>query len=291
MRIQYLILIPMIGLAVGKVLLQGVISRNYLKNPTDSALYNLIIFSSMAVLYFIFGGFRLPTLHILSYGIPYGLLIAGFQIFYTLALQRGPVSHTVLIVTFNIAFAISFGVLYCGEEITMLHIIGLTCIFLSLLLTIDFKQAKQHKFDLIWFLESVLAMSMNGIASIVVKLQKLTYPEEDMGMLLAAYVSGACALFLIIRYFTVVRKQPKMLALNSSRLMMILSCSVLLGCYLLLYSIGVGTISSVVFFPVVNIAPSTLLSLLGILVFKDRLTRQQVISMLFGIAATVLLCL
>ena len=291
MRIQYLILIPMIGLAVGKVLLQGVISRNYLKNPTDSALYNLIIFSSMAVLYFIFGGFRLPTLHILSYGIPYGLLIAGFQIFYTLALQRGPVSHTVLIVTFNIAFAISFGVLYCGEEITMLHIIGLTCIFLSLLLTIDFKQAKQHKFDLIWFLESVLAMSMNGIASIVVKLQKLTYPEEDMGMLLVAYVSGACALFLIIRYFTVVRKQPKMLALNSSRLMMILSCSVLLGCYLLLYSIGVGTISSVVFFPVVNIAPSTLLSLLGILVFKDRLTRQQVISMLFGIAATVLLCL
>ena len=291
MRIQYLILIPMIGLAVGKVLLQGVISRNYLKNPTDSALYNLIIFSSMAVLYFIFGGFRLPTLHILSYGIPYGLLIAGFQIFYTLALQRGPVSHTVLIVTFNLAIAISFGVLYCGEEITMLHIIGLTCIFLSLLLTIDFKQAKQHKFDLIWFLESVLAMSMNGIASIVVKLQKLTYPEEDMGMLLAAYVSGACALFLIIRYFTVVRKQPKMLALNSSRLMMILSCSVLLGCYLLLYSIGVGTISSVVFFPVVNIAPSTLLSLLGILVFKDRLTRQQVISMLFGIAATVLLCL
>lgn len=291
MRIQYLILIPMIGLAVGKVLLQGVISRNYLKNPTDSALYNLIIFSSMAVLYFIFGGFRLPTLHILSYGIPYGLLIAGFQIFYTLALQRGPVSHTVLIVTFNIAFAISFGVLYCGEEITMLHIIGLTCIFLSLLLTIDFKQAKQHKFDLLWFLESVLAMSMNGIASIVVKLQKLTYPEEDMGMLLAAYVSGACALFLIIRYFTVVRKQPKMLALNSSRLMMILSCSVLLGCYLLLYSIGVGTISSVVFFPVVNIAPSTLLSLLGILVFKDHLTRQQVISMLFGIAATVLLCL
>ena len=291
MRIQYLILIPMIGLAVGKVLLQGVISRNYLKNPTDSALYNLIIFSSMAVLYFIFGGFRLPTLHILSYGIPYGLLIAGFQIFYTLALQRGPVSHTVLIVTFNIAFAISFGVLYCGEEITMLHIIGLTCIFLSLLLTIDFKQAKQHKFDLIWFLESVLAMSMNGIASIVVKLQKLTYPEEDMGMLLAAYVSGACALFLIIRYFTVVRKQPKMLALNSSRLMMILSCSVLLGCYLLLFSIGVGTISSVGFFPVVNIAPSTLLSLLGILVFKDHLTRHQVISMLFGIAATVLLCL
>lgn len=291
MRIQYLILIPMIGLAVSKVLLQGMISRNYLKNSTDSALYNMIIFSSMAVLYFIFGGFRLPTLHILPYGIPYGLLMAGFQIFYTLALQRGPVSHTALIVTFNLAFAISFGILYCGEEITTTHILGLTCIFLSLLLTIDFKQAKQHKFDIIWFLESVAAMTMNGFATIVVKLQKLTYPAEDMGMLLVTYVSGAIALYLVVRYFTVARKQPRMMLLNSTRLLMILSCSVILGCYLLLYSIGVGSIPSVVFFPIVNIAPSTILSLFGIFVLKDQLTRQQIISLFFGITATVLLCI
>lgn len=291
MNIQYLILIPMVFLAVGKVLLQGMISRTYLKNTTDSALYNFIIFNSMAVLYFVFGRFRLPSLHILPYGILYGLMIAGFQIFYTLALQRGPVSHTALIVTFNLAFAISFGILYCGEQMTVLHIMGLVCIFLSLVLTIDFKQAKHHQFDIVWFLESLTAMSMNGIASIVLKLQKLTYPDEDMGMLLAAYVSGAFALYLVICYFTNVRNQPRMMDLNSSRLSMILSCSLLLGAYLLLYSIGAGVIPSVVFFPVVNIAPSTAISLFGIFIFKDRLTRQQIFSLIFGIAATLLLCL
>lgn len=291
MNIQYLILIPMVFLAVGKVLLQGVISRTYLKNTTDSALYNLIIFGSMAVLYFIFGGFRLPSLHILPYGVLYGLMMAGFQIFYTLALQRGPVSHTVLIVTFNLAFAISFGVLYCNEEMTILHVIGLVCIFLSLVLAIDFKQAKHHQFDIIWFLFSLAAMTMNGIASIVLKLQKLSYPDEDMGMLLTAYVSGALALYLVFRYFINVRKQPRMMLLNSTRLFMILSCSLLLGGYLLLYSIGAGVIPSVVFFPVVNIAPSTVISLFGIFVFKDHLTHQQVFSLVFGIAATFFLCL
>lgn len=290
MSIQYLILIPMIALAVAKVLLQGMISRTYLKNATDSALYNLIIFGSMAVLYFVFGGFRLPSLHILPYGILYGLMIAGFQIFYTLALQRGPVSHTALIVTFNLAFAISFGVLYCDEQMTMLHITGLVCIFLSLVLAIDFKQAKRHQFDIIWFLFSLAAMTMNGIATIVLKLQKLSYPDEDMGMLLTAYVSGALALYLVIRYFTNVRKQPRMMLLNSSRLCMILGCSLLLGVYLLLYSIGAGMIPSVVFFPVVNIAPTTVISLFGVFVFKDQLTRQQVFSLIFGIAATLLLC-
>lgn len=291
MKTMYLILIPMIVLAVGKVLLQGMISRTYLKNTTDSALYNLIIFGSMAVMYFVFSGFRLPSLHILPYGILYGLMIAGFQIFYTLALQRGPVSHTALIVTFNLAFAISFGILYCDEQMTAIHIMGLVCIFLSLLLAVDFKQAKQHQFDIIWFLESLAAMSMNGIATIVLKLQKLTYPDEDMGMLLTAYVSGALALYLVIRYFTKVRNQPRMMALNASRFFMILSCSLLLGVYLLLYSIGAGVIPSVVFFPVVNIAPSTVITLFGIFVFKDHLTRQQVVSLIFGIAATFLLCL
>lgn len=291
MNVQYLILIPMVILAVGKVLLQGMISRTYLKNTTDSALYNLIIFGSMAVMYFVFGGFRLPSMHILPYGILYGLMIAGFQILYTLALQRGPVSHTALIVTFNLAFAISFGVFYCGEQMTLLHILGLTCIFLSLFLAIDFKQAKQHQFDLIWFLESLAAMTMNGIATIVLKLQKLTYPSEDMGMLLTAYISGAFALYLVICYFTKVNHQPRMMVLNVSRTFIILSSSLLLGVYLLLYSIGAGAIPSVVFFPVVNIAPSTVISLFGIFVFKDHLTRQQFVSLFFGIAATFLLCL
>ena len=291
MNIQYLILVPLTILAVGKVLLQRMISHAYLKNTTDSALYNLIIFGSMAVLYFVFGGFRLPALHILPYGALYGLMMAGFQIFYTLALQRGPVSHTALIVTFNLAFAISFGILYCGEQMTILHIMGLLCIFLSLVLAIDFKQTKQHQFDIIWFLMSLAAMSMNGIAAIILKLQKLSYPDEDMGMLLTAYVSGALFLYLIIRYFTNVRKQPRMMLLNSTRLFLILSCSLILGAYLLLYSIGAGMISSVVFFPVVNIAPTTVISLLGIFVFRDNLTRQQLFSLFFGIAATLLLCL
>ena len=104
MKIQYLILIPMNILSVGKVLLQGSISRTYLKNTTDTAWYNLIIFSCMSVLYFVLSGFRLPSLHILPYGITYGLMLTGFQLFYTLALQRGPVSHTTLITTFNLVF-------------------------------------------------------------------------------------------------------------------------------------------------------------------------------------------
>ena len=94
MNFQYMILIPMIGLAVSKVLLQGMISRTYLKNPTDSALYNAIVFSGMSVLYLIFSGFRLPSLHILPYGALYGLMLSGFQIFFYVGTSAGTcISH------------------------------------------------------------------------------------------------------------------------------------------------------------------------------------------------------
>lgn len=291
MNIQYLILIPIILLAVCKVLLQGTISRTYLKNPTDSALYNLIVFCGMSVLYLVFSGFRLPTPHILLYGVFYGLMLAGYQIFFTLALQRGPVSHSTLIVTFNIGFSVCFGIFYCGETLRITNIIGLVCMFLSLLLTIDFSQAKQHKFDIIWFILCLIATTCNGLSSIILKLQKMTYPSEDMGMLLTAYVAGSLALGFAVWFFTKVRKQPKTVLMHPSRVSMMLCSSLIMGVHLILFSKGAGLIPAVVFFPVANIAPTTVISLFGIFVFKDQLTKQQIFSLIFGIAATLLLCL
>lgn len=290
MNFQYMILIPMIGLAVSKVLLQGMISRTYLKNPTDSALYNAIVFSGMSVLYLIFSGFRLPSLHILPYGALYGLMLSGFQIFFTLALQRGPVSHTTLIINFNILFSVYYGITYCNETLSIFNIIGLICMFLSLVLTIDFKQAKQHKFDILWFILSLTATTCNGLASIILKIQKMRFPAEDMGMLLSAYISGALALGLAVLFFTYIRKQPKMVVMHPSRVSVMLCSSLIMGAHLVLFSKGAGIIPAVVFFPIANIAPATVISLFGIFVFKDNLTKQQVFSMIFGLAATLLLC-
>lgn len=290
MALHYLILIPITALAVGKVLLQGMISRTYLKIPTDSALYNAIVFGGMSVLYLVFTGFKLPTLHILPYGILYGTLLSGFQVLFTLALQRGPVSHTTLIINFNIGFSVFYGIVYCGESLTLLNIIGIICIFLSLILTIDFEQAKQHKFDLIWFLLSVGATTANGLSSIVLKIQKETYPLEDTGMLLTAYVSGACVMLLTWAYLTYVRKTPKTVLLHPARVRVMLCSSLIMGVHLLLFSKGLEVIPSVVFFPIANIAPATVISVCGFVLFKDHISKQQVFSMIFGIAATTLLC-
>ena len=291
MSIHYLLFIPLVLLASSKVLLQGMISRNYLKNATDVTLYNSMVFGGMTVIYLVLNGMNIPNPRLLPYGIAYGLLLAAYQVFYTLAFQRGPVSHTALIVTFNNVFAITFGILYCNETLSLINIIGLAAMLLSLVLTVDFKQSKAHQFSFTWFILSLSAMTVMGISNIILKLQKMTVPGSDISMLLITYFFGTVGLFLFYLFQSKVLKQKKMVILLRSRVIAIMTVSVILGAYFILYMLGVGSIPSVVFFPVVNIAPTTMISVFGILVFKDRLSLQQKWSMFFGITATVLLCL
>lgn len=149
MNLHYIIIIPIILLACGKIILQSRISRSYLNGFTDVILYNTIVFGGMSLLYIFLNGNTLPVSLTIIYGVLYGVFKAGFQVSYTLALQRGPVSHTVLIVSFDTAITILFGVLYCGEAITTLQIFGLICMFLSLLLAVDFGQVKMRTFNIV----------------------------------------------------------------------------------------------------------------------------------------------
>ena len=291
MNLNYLIIIPIILLACGKIILQSRISRSYLNGFTDVILYNTIVFGGMSLLYIFLNGNTLPVSLTIIYGVLYGVFKAGFQVSYTLALQRGPVSHTVLIVSFDTAITILFGVLYCGEAITTLQIFGLICMFLSLLLAVDFGQVKMRTFNIVWFVLTLAAMASSGTANIVMKLHKLALPQADSSLLAVSYISSTVILFLYYLFRRTTNKQQQAMPLGPKPISMMLAVSVILGVYYVLYMKGVGSIPTAVFFPIIHLGPTILISLFSIFVLKDKVTRQQLLSLLFGIVSTLLLCI
>ena len=291
MNLNYLIIIPIILLACGKIILQSRISRSYLNGFTDVILYNTIVFGGMSLLYIFLNGNTPPATLTLIYGILYGVFKAGFQVSYTLALQRGPVSHTVLIVSFDTAITILFGVMYCGETITVLQIFGLICMFLSLLLAVDFGQVKMRTFNIAWFVLTLAAMASSGTANIVMKMHKFELPEADASLLAVSYLSSTVILFLYYLFRRKTQKQQRTVPLGPKAISMMLAVSVILGVYYVLYMKGVGTIPTAVFFPIIHLGPTILISLFSIFVLKDKVTRQQLLSLLFGIITTLLLCI
>ena len=291
MNLNYLIIIPIILLACGKIILQSRISRSYLNGFTDVILYNTIVFGGMSLLYIFLNGNTLPVSLTIIYGVLYGVFKAGFQVSYTLALQRGPVSHTVLIVSFDTAITILFGVLYCGEAITTLQIFGLICMFLSLLLAVDFGQVKMRTFNIVWFVLTLAAMASSGTANIVMKMHKFELPEADASLLAVSYLSSTVILFLYYLFRRKTQKQQRTVPLGPKAISMMLAVSVILGVYYVLYMKGVGSIPTAVFFPIIHLGPTILISLFSIFVLKDKVTRQQLLSLLFGIVSTLLLCI
>lgn len=291
MNLNYLIIIPIILLACGKIILQSRISRSYLNGFTDVILYNTIVFGGMSLLYIFLNGNTLPVSLTIIYGVLYGVFKAGFQVSYTLALQRGPVSHTVLIVSFDTAITILFGVLYCGEAITTLQIFGLICMFLSLLLAVDFGQVKMRTFNIVWFVLTLAAMASSGTANIVMKMHKFELPEADASLLAVSYLSSTVILFLYYLFRRKTQKQQRTVPLGPKAISMMLAVSVILGVYYVLYMKGVGSIPTAVFFPIIHLGPTILISLFSIFVLKDKVTRQQLLSLLFGIITTLLLCI
>lgn len=291
MSTHYLIIVSTILLAAGKHLLHGSIARNFLKNTTDATLYNAIVFGGMSVIYFCFNGLRPIQTAIVIYGVIYGLLNASYQIIYTIAVRRGSVALTVLINTFSTIFTVAFGMLYYHETLRPANVVGVLFVFLSLLLAIDFKHTKNHNFSYSWFLLSLASMVLHGMADILIKIQKTNIPNQDISMLLVTYLIGSIALTLLYFIQSKLLKKPKTVALYPSRIMLMLSVSVILGAYFVVYLLGIGTVPSVIYFPLISIGPTTVVSVLSVFIFKDRLKRHEVISLCFGIAATLLLCI
>lgn len=291
MKIEYLITIPVVILAAAKVLLHGQISRQHLQNVTDVALYNIIMFSGMVVIYLIMNGTNAPLPGIWMYGTIYGTMLAMYQNAYTMAMQRGPLPHTALIVSFNVVFTVIFGLIYCNETLNIFNIIGFVCMFTSLVLTVDFKQAKAHQFSFLWFFLCLLTLMLNGICNIVLKVQAMDIPDQEVSMLLVSYIAGTIVHILFYLFQRKVRRQQSTIKLKPAEILLYLGVSVIYGGYYILYLLGIASMPSVVILPVSSIGSTTLVALASIFIFKAKQSPQQIVSLVFGFAATLMLCL
>ena len=152
-------------------------------------------------------------------------------------------------------------------------------------------QVKMRTFNIVWFALTLAAMASSGTANIVMKLHKLSLPQADAGLLAVSYVSSTVILFIYYLFRRTAHKQQQAMPLGPKPISMMLGVSVILGVYYILYMHGVGCIPTAVFFPVIHLGPTILISLFSIFVLKDKVTRQQLLSLLFGIVSTLLLCL
>lgn len=262
-----------------------------------------------ALAVFLLSGCRLQfSLFTTGLAFLFGMVVCLQQLTLLLALSRGPLSYTTVIVSLSTLITALSGVLFWQETLKPLQFLGIALMILCLILSVKKEPVKQEKETgkralSGWLVLSLLSMALNGGVGILQKThQSSVHREELPAFLVVAFVvsavfSGFCCLFFTIRARRE-NKEPRSgenavrLPRCSSRLMVIFLiagvCVALCHCINLYLS---GVVAAAVFFPIVNGGALMLTTLASLIFFRERLGVPQWLGLASGAAATLLLCL
>ena len=263
---------------------QLALSKLYANRGGQAAAFNLHKAAAALVVFLLFGLFQGMTWNAPTvwYGIGYGVFLslsmhAGF-----VALSIGPMAFTSIIASFSLIIPFVCGVTVWQEPLTVYSVIGMLLLLSSIVL-LNVKKDKQISFK--WLFYALITMVANGACSLVQKFHQVAYPTlyrtEFMLAAMATVLLFLVAMGLVKRNVAPSGK-PTFSVLGALS-------GVLNGGanYIVLYL--AATEKSSVLFPVVSVANVVAVWLVGRLAFRERFRPLQIVGLLLGIAAIVLL--
>ena len=147
-------------------------------------------------------------------------------------------------------------------------------------------QSKEKKSKSYYFVPLLVAMLASGGLGIVQKLQqKSAYAEQKSIFLLIAFALAAVISFI----FSLPAKKQGDPSFRRGKLAAASCIGVCFGCCNLLNTTLAGLLPSAIFFPTLNICVILLSMLCGIVFLKERLSKKEVMVLILGGAAILLL--
>lgn len=277
------LIIVLIVLAVSKVTFQGSYARKYISDVTDSICFNGIIYFFASI---IFAYTLKCSPPVIAYAFMFGLFTVIFQLCYIQAMRCGNISITVLIVNSGMIIPIFVSALFFDEKFGMLKLLGILAIFVALGLN---TQKNVIKFNLKWILYAITSFLMTGCLSVCQQLfGKSAWHNER-----AAFVAWSYLLATIISFALYIILKPKYKknsgGIKAAAVRYGLCTGVFLGAFQFLNTKAIATLDAGLLFPVYNGGTLILTTVMGVLLFKDKLTKNQIASIIVGIIGIIII--
>jgi len=288
---QFLLILLLAILASAKVTVQGYMSRKQIHTTQDSVWFNSMVFAVIAVFLAILFPMGEINGTLIFYSIMMTITNIAFQCCYAIALRSGPVSLTVLIGNFNILITTSFSCLFMGDSLYMTQVVAIVLLILSMFLASESKP-DEKKATSKWLILSLVCMSCSATYGISQKLFLATpealLPNAQATELMLSYALSAVFGFLI--YALCIPKGGRSpLGFQKSVVGYALAVGLLLCIYQRLNIYTMSVVEGTFHFPTYAGMQSLTMTLVGIILFKDRLSRKQMWGVACGIISVVLM--
>ena len=291
--ITFLLIAVLCFIFTAKSFVMKFLSKNHLNNTADAVLINGFIFACIALLFAAFVPHAgLPEI---VFGIIMGSLTVLCQVSYMSALAVGPLSLTGLVYNLAMLVPIFVSRIFYGEPLSVFRAVGIGLSILALI--INTKPSSDGKISKKWYLFILLAFTFNGLVATTTKIFTNDYVPKDELFPIETYAYLGCAyitatilsaiIFLIFR----AKKTKTSCRPTLSFFLPAIAVALLLAAFQPIYTYSASVIPGTLLFPAYNGAATLLVTVSGMLLFKEKLSRRQWIGVSVGAVAIILMCL
>lgn len=265
---------------------QNIIKKPYTQKSGGKGAFIFGALSSMAAMLFFIvtsGGFEW-NVGVLPYAVGFAVSYAMAVVFSVLATACGPLSLTALVISFSLMIPTFYGLIFLHDERSVGLIPGLVLLGASLVL-INLK-SDSVKITPKWLAFVFLAFVGNGMCSTVQKMQQDAfdgaYKNELMILALAMVSIG----LLIISLFTELKSIKPCLKFGWY---LALPCGIMNGIVNLFVMLLSARMPVSLMFPLVSGGGIVITYFVSRFIYKEKLTKLQLIGFVLGVGSVVLL--
>ena len=301
-----LLIISMLACLFGGML-KKVFTNRFPNNPLAEQVFNLVTFTSAAIVLICWGGFSNLSWFTLLLSLAFGIITALQQLSSLKAMNCGPWSYTSVITALSTLIPALSGVLFWHESLHYAQIVGIILMVVCFLLSVDTKKGQKNA-SIKWLLWCFAVFICTGLIGVMQKWhQSSDYKGELNSFLIIAFLSSsayslACCIGLkrklpenlsfIDAFFSEKTAHNEKLTVAKQliptvTIMLLVGVSVAINNKLNLHLSGI--IDSAVFFPIVNGGGLVLTTVASAALFREKLSLKQWIGLFVGIVSVIFL--
>lgn len=257
-------------------------------------LSQAIIFSTGSFISLIFGKISFPNVALITliYALIYGTLLLCAQWCYTVALKRGKTGICSTVYSLGFIFPTLSGAIFWSEKLTVFNILGILIVIPTIILS-GRKKGSAEGMNIGSYLAPLLiAMLASGGLGIMQKVQQTSYySDQKDAFIFLSFLFSAVVSFVGVLVGRNSAEQTSEKKKEIHLLPMLFAAGVgvcFVVCNILNTTLA-GRLSSALLFPSLNIGTIFLSMLLGIVFFKDKLSKNDGAILLLGCAAILLI--
>jgi drug/metabolite transporter (DMT)-like permease len=208
-------------------------------------------------------------------------MFAVFNVF-ALSAQRAGIAITAVSSKMSVIIPVLFGAFMFGESFPPLKIFGVALVMLSFYLVFKKKEGYAVKSSLM--LLPLLLFLGNGTNDTILKFAQFSHITDDAGNVrFLAYAFGLSFIFgFLVLIFKAIRKKEKIQTRNIIAGVWLGLCNWISTLYFLK---GLGTMDVSVFIPVFNAGLVSAAAIIGLLAFREQLSRLNIIGIGISVIA------